>query len=68
MSSAKTQRRLGVRAFATSVGLLSVLAVAHPATAKPPFAQGGIDGLTVPSGPQGTNVYATEPPASPVCR
>jgi hypothetical protein len=60
MYSAKKLRRVCVRAFATSVGLLSVLALAQTATAKPPFTQGGIDGLTVPRGPQGTNVFAVE--------
>jgi len=60
MYSTNKLRRVCVRAFVTSVGLLSVLALAQTATAKPPFAQGGIDGLTVPRGPQGTNVFAVE--------
>jgi hypothetical protein len=68
MFSAKMQRRVCVRAFATSVGLLSVLALAHAANAKPPFAQGGIDGLTVPPGPQGTNNFAVERPNAAVPR
>src|SRR5215510_13181911 len=62
------QRRVCVRAFATSVGLLSVLALAQTATANPPFAQGGVDGLTVPAGPQGTSVFAVERPNAAVPR
>jgi hypothetical protein len=68
MSSAKTQRRVCVPAFAMSVGLLSVLALAPEVIANPPFAQGGIDGLTVPRGPQGTNVFAVERPNAALTR
>src|SRR5262245_33926770 len=62
------QRRGCVRAFATWVGVLSVFALAQTATANPPFAQGGVDGLTVPAGPQGTSVFAVERPNAAVPR
>jgi hypothetical protein len=49
-----------------AVVIATLGAVASTATAAQPFALGGNDGMTVPPGPQGTMVHATEPPASPV--
>ena len=56
--------RLG--ATARVMVMASLGAMTSAAMAAQPFALGGIDGLTVPRGPQGTIVYGTEPPESPV--
>jgi hypothetical protein len=56
--------RLGAAVTVVVIATLGV--VVSTATAAQPFALGGIDGLTVPPGPQGKIVYGTEPPASPV--
>jgi hypothetical protein len=56
--------RLGV-ATALAV-ILSVCAFGSTAIAGQPFAIGGIDGLTIPHGPQGMVAYGVEPPDSPV--
>lgn len=68
MSSVDKQRRARIRAFAASVAVVLVLALAPAVIAAEPFAEGGIDGLTIPRGPQGTNTFSLAPPNAAIPR